>query len=137
MTRINMVPAEELTDQHLMREYQELPRVLALVRKTQEKGKLPKDLKIAEKYILGTDHVLFFYNKLTYLKKRQEQLVKELLKRGYKIKFTEGLDLSPFGSVWLEDYHPTIEDIELSRTRINEKIAMKPEWYRKTEIKSL
>lgn len=135
MTRINMVPPEELTDQHLMREYQELPRVLALVKKSQEKGKLPKDLKIAEKYVLGKGHVLFFYNKLTFLKKRQEQLVKELLKRGYNIKFTEGLDLSSFGPVWLEDYSPTIEDIELSRTRINEKIAMKPEWYRKTEKK--
>lgn len=135
MTRINMVPPEELTDQHLMREYQELPRVLALVKKTQEKGKLPKDLKIAEKYILGTGHILFFYNKLTFLKKRQEKLVKELLKRGYNIKFTEGLDLSSFETVWLDDYHPTIEDIELSRSRINEKIAMKPDWYRKTQTK--
>lgn len=135
MTRINMVPPEELTDQHLMREYQELPRVLALVKKTQEKGKLPKDLKISEKYILGTGHVLFFYNKLSYLKKRQEKLVKELLKRGYNIKFTEGLDLSSFENVWLNDYHPTIEDIELSRSRINEKIAMKPDWYKKTQTK--
>ena len=39
MTRINLVPPKELTDQHLMREYQELPRIVGLVRKAIHRGK--------------------------------------------------------------------------------------------------
>lgn len=46
MTRINIVPPEELTDQHLMREYQELPRILGLVRKALAKGKTPADFNL-------------------------------------------------------------------------------------------
>lgn len=45
MTRINLVPPKELTDQHLMREYQELPRIVGLVRKAIHKERKPLILK--------------------------------------------------------------------------------------------
>lgn len=32
MTRINLLPASELTDQHLIAEYRELPRIFTIVR---------------------------------------------------------------------------------------------------------
>lgn len=93
MTRINLVSPKELTDQHLMREYQELPRIVGLVRKAIHKGRKPSDFKIASDYILGSGHVTFFYNKLEFLRKRQLSLIAELLVREYKIVHQEGLDL--------------------------------------------
>lgn len=130
MTRINLVPVQDLTDQHLMREYQELPRILGNVRKGIAAGKTPKNYKIPKEYVLGTGHMTFFYDKLEFLRKRQNELIEELLNRSYNIQFTEGLDLSEFPDCWKGDYEPTIEAEELSRARIHEKIALKPDWYK-------
>jgi len=130
MTRINLVPPEELTDQHLMREYQELPRIVGLVRKAIHKGRKPSDFKIAPDYILGSGHVTFFYNKLEFLRKRQLSLIAELLKRQYKIVHQDGLVLSDISDEWKRDYAPTENGLMLSRNRIREKILMKPQWYK-------
>ena len=130
MTRINLVPPEELTDQHLMREYQELPRIVGLVRKAIHKGRKPSDFKIAHDYILGSGHVTFFYNKLEFLRKRQLSLIAELLVREYKIVHQEGLDLYNIPNEWKGDYIPTNNGLMLSRERIREKILMKPQWYK-------
>lgn len=130
MTRINLVSPEELTDQHLMREYQELPRIVGLVRKAIHKGRKPSDFKIASDYILGSGHVTFFYNKLEFLRKRQLSLIAELLVREYKIVHQEGLDLYDIPNEWKGDYIPTNNGLMLSRERIREKILMKPQWYK-------
>lgn len=130
MTRINLVPPEELTDQHLMREYQELPRIVGLVRKAIHKGRKPSDFKMAHDYILGSGHVTFFYNKLEFLRKRQLSLIAELLVREYKIVHQEGLDLYNIPNEWKGDYIPTNNGLMLSRERIREKILMKPQWYK-------
>lgn len=60
MTRINLVPVSELSDQHLIAEYRELPRIFNLVLNAQYKGKYPLDFKISDTYLLGTGHVTFF-----------------------------------------------------------------------------
>lgn len=130
MTRINLVPVQDLTDQHLMREYQELPRILGNVRKGIAAGKTPKNYKIPGEYVLGTGHMTFFYDKLEFLRKRQDELIKELLNRSYNIQFVDGLDLSEFPDYWCNDYEPTVKAIELSRSRIFEKIDLKPSWYK-------
>lgn len=130
MTRINLVPPKELTDQHLMREYQELPRIVGLVRKAIHKGRKPSDFKIAPDYILGSGHVTFFYNKLEFLRKRQLSLIAELLDRKYKIVHQDGLDLQDIPYEWKKDYIPTENGLMLSRNRIKEKILMKPQWYK-------
>lgn len=130
MTRINLIPPEELTDQHLMREYQELPRIIGLVIKAINKGKKPSDFKISHDYVLGPGHVTFFYNKLEFLRKRQLLLITELLKREYKIIHQDGLDLLDIPDEWKGDYIPTNNGLMLSRERIREKILMKPHWYK-------
>ena len=130
MTRINLIPPEELTDQHLIREYQELPRIVGLVRKAINKGRKPSDFKIASDYILGSGHVTFFYNKLEFLRKRQLLLIAELLRREYKIMHQDGLNLLDIPDEWKRDYIPTTNGLILSRERIREKILMKPQWYK-------
>lgn len=132
MTRINLIPVQELSDQHLMAEYRELPRVFSTVFKHINDNKSPKDFKINETYILGTGHVTFFYDKLAFLKRRHEDLVTECLRRGIKIVNTSIISTVPFPSVWCKEYTPTDSEIELSRERIVEKLMMKPSWYKYT-----
>lgn len=78
MTRINCVSPSELVDKHLLAEYRELPRVFALARAPRSGEAFPSE------YTLGRGHVTFFYDKLGYLANRHSQLVKEMLRRGFK-----------------------------------------------------
>jgi deoxyribonuclease (pyrimidine dimer) len=68
MTRINVVAPRDLTDQHLLAEYRELPRVFTLAQAWLDRG---KPGALPERYALGTGHVKFFYDKTDYLAKRQ------------------------------------------------------------------
>lgn len=121
MTRINLVPPKELTGKHLVAEYRELPRIFNLVRKKVSKKQSPKDCKIPELYKLGTGHVLFFYNKLSFLKDRQTQLIKEMQSRGYHTSFTTP-DVSDIPDEWLGYYEPTPEALAINRQRIQDRL---------------
>lgn len=130
MTRINLTLVSELADQHLMAEYRELPRVFGAVRKHVQNGKKVHDFKISEHFILGAGHVTFFYNKLDFLHKRQQQLIAECLKRGFKIKDTTVQDISDIPVEWRNDYIPNNRALSLSQERLDEKIAQRPTWYK-------
>lgn len=116
MTRINCIPVEELTGPHLVAEYRELPRVFNLARKAAEKGTIkPKDV-----YTLGTGHVTFFYTRLTYLAKRHQALVQEMVKRGYHPTFMEDLAQvhADIPAICWHDWTPTPEAQAINRARI-------------------
>ena len=132
MTRINLVPVQELADQHLMAEYRELPRIFGAVRKHVQAEKKVKDFKISPYYILGTGHVTFFYDKLKFLANRHYDLVLECLRRGINISNTGINDISDIPDEWCGEYLPSTTEIELSRSRIIEKIHAKPDFYRWT-----
>lgn len=132
MTRINLVPVQELADQHLMAEYRELPRIFGAVRKHVQVGKKVKDFKISPDYLLGTGHVTFFYDKLKYLANRHYDLVLECLRRGINISNTGINDISDIPTEWCGEYLPSTSEIELSQSRIIEKIQAKPDFYRWT-----
>lgn len=136
MTRINLVLVQELADQHLMAEYRELPRVFGAVRKHVQDGKRVKDFKISSTYILGTGHVTFFYNKLLFLQKRHVEIVNECLRRGMKIQNIESNDISDLPAEFCLDYSPMPQEIEISRSRLIEKLLLKPQWYKFTEVES-
>lgn len=132
MTRINLVHVRELADQHLMAEYRELPRIFGAVRKHVQAGKKVKDFKISSTYILGTGHVTFFYDKLKFLANRHHDLVLECLRRGINISNTGINDISDISAEWCGDYLPSTSEVDLSRSRIIEKIQAKPDFYRWT-----
>lgn len=132
MTRINLVPVQELADQHLMAEYRELPRIFGAVRKHVQGEKKVKDFNISNTYLLGTGHVTFFYDKLKFLANRHYDLVLECLRRGINISNTGINDISDIPDEWCCEYLPSTTEIELSRSRIIEKIQAKPEFYRWT-----
>lgn len=146
MTRINLVPPEELTDQHLFAEYREITRVpKCLMKSLLAKSKKRSGASLAElcemllrdipeEFCLGAGHVKFFYDKGLFIDNRYNALVREIKRRG--IKLNDGVVaerffvyLIPF-SMFHNDYSPTEEAIALSRARIAERIAMKRSWYR-------
>lgn len=134
MTRINLVHVQELADQHLMAEYRELPRVFGAVRKHVQDGKRVQDFKINSTYLLGTGHVTFFYDKLQYLQKRHIDIVNECLRRGMNIQNIETNDISDIPAAFCNDYNPNAHEIDISRSRLIEKLLMKPMWYKFTAV---
>lgn len=131
MTRINTIDVQDLTDQHLMAEYREMPMVHAALQrsKTSKKG-LSID-SIPPKYTLNTGHVKFFYNKGTFILKRYLALVDELRKRGYNINPGERkIDWKVFDHTLKSDWTPTSRDHSILIARLVERINAKPQWYK-------
>lgn len=109
MTRINTIPPEQLTDQHLMAEYREMPMVnAALARKRGLQFQ-----RIPSHYTLNSGHVMFHYNKGLYLFNRFHAIVRELNNRQYQIDpDSRSIDWDVFKQhpmVW-NDWHPSYND---------------------------
>ena len=120
MTRINVVPVWELSDQHLIAEYHELPRVLK------------QNINISDapdKYCLGKGHMKWAKLHARYCMGRFLDLIKEMKYRGFRVNYEpwKATNYSPL------EYYRTTEDIELNRERLREKYQMKPNWYRWTK----
>lgn len=129
-------------DQHLFAEFREIkmvPKSLARSIVAAE-SKRPNNAldyllsRIPKAYTLNTGHVSFFYDKGEYLRRRYAVLRAELERRG--INFNRDSPLDPDGVFnalerdFNHDYDPTPEALVIIRTRIAEKIALKPHWYR-------
>lgn len=126
MTRINVVPPSELTREHLIAEYRELPRVFGLIRDAVSRGEAPDDLRNPRLYTLGKGHVRFFYDKLAFLWHRHTNLVIEMGKRGYSpmYKFVPGFVWDIPEDRW-NNYEPTAEALAINRARIAERLSAK------------
>lgn len=121
MTRINVVPVEELTDKHLVAEYRELPRIYKAAVKffnRNDKSQIP------DKYKLGSGHVKFFYKKLTFINKRHNMLIDEMKRRGFKPTFDGVIPdiCKVLPQEFWEDYTPTEEALKINRERIERRI---------------
>lgn len=123
MTRINVVPVEELSDQWLIAEYRELPRCL--------KGKI--SIKDAPNhYVFGKGHMKWARKYALYTANRMKELVEEMKYRGFKPNFSS--DLSMYISKDMEnDYKPDLKDLAISKERLIEKYNKKPLFYRWTK----
>ena len=88
MTRINVVDPTLLTDQHLLAEYRELPRVFALARPLKPREVVPE-------YRLGAGHVRFFYSLTGWLAARQAAIIAECCDRQFQIQHTRPPDPVP------------------------------------------
>ena len=133
MTRINIVPVDELMDQHLIAEYREITMVPAALNRTlkSKKGLDPK--KISNTYTLNTGHVYFFYDKGLYLSKRYHALISEMKKRCFSPDIDRKFPVDIFKNNGLyNDWEPRPNEYLIIRKRIEEKIKMKPQWYRMT-----
>jgi deoxyribonuclease (pyrimidine dimer) len=122
MTRINVIPVDELTDNFLLAEHFELPRVFLLVHNHMMKGRHIEDLKIPPTYRLGSGHVTFFYDKLAWLAARHRALREEGLKRNLKLSVDPSAacikHISFRHTLYWGDYEPTQEAIQLNLDRL-------------------
>jgi deoxyribonuclease (pyrimidine dimer) len=131
MTRINVIPVEELSNQHLMAEWREIFHIPRSLNRTLNSKKGLEPERISSEYLLGTGHVYFFFDKMSYLLDRHKKIYRELLRRGYKIVYKEYL-VDPFRRIEyrLKEYTPSEKDLEVNRKRIREKLEIRPGWYR-------
>jgi deoxyribonuclease (pyrimidine dimer) len=120
MTRINVIPPEDLTDQHLIAEYRELPRVFALARHLAPREVVPT-------YRLGSGHVKFFYPLTGWLAARQAAIIAECFDRQFEIQHTSPPDPVP----GLDgDWTPTPEARAENIARLRAKLHARPGFYR-------
>jgi hypothetical protein len=120
MTRINVIDPTELTDQHLIAEYRELPRVFALARPLAPRERVPT-------YRLGAGHVKFFYPLTGWLAARQAALIAECQRREFNIQHTT----PPMSLPGLDgDWSPPPEALSVNRARLQEKLLDRPGFYR-------
>lgn len=122
MTRINVVPVEELSQKHLVSEYREMARLPGNLQASLNRKSKPFNFnEIPSSYTLGTGHVKFFYSKMAFLEKRFEALVNEMLRRGYNPTFRDSSIFKVDDTRFYNDYTPTQEALEINRQRIAER----------------
>lgn len=117
---MNLVPVTELSNQHLMREYRELPRIFSMVAKAIERGEEPGH-KSPPRYTIGTGQTRFFYDKLTFIRNRQVKIVEEMKNRGWNpVAFADPMSVDhgiDHPGYW-NDYQPSESEIQTSRWRL-------------------
>ena len=126
MTRINVVPVWELSDQHLLAEYRELPRVIKQKIDTSDAPRL---------YKLGAGHVKWARLHAWFCYCRYWQLYEELIYRGFNIKNNPHELYDAYEQVILNGlYYPVDDkDLAINRERLIEKYLMRPQWYKWTK----
>ncbi len=127
MVRVNLLDPRALADQHLVAEYDEILMLFGYVRRypvargTGARG-------IPPSYRLGKGHILFFKDKLSYLKRRHELLKKEMRRRGFVTRMT--IDLHEYPKQLRNDWKPSRDDCDIIKKRLYEKLRKKPDYYR-------
>ena len=130
MTRINLVPVEELSDQHLIAEYRELPRCI----------KQNIDISDApEKYCLGKGHMKWAKKHTGFILDRYYEICNEMKYRGFKVNYPWE-DLAYYAMQHCGDeiynmYTPDEKAIAISKERLITKIADNYMFYKWTRRK--
>lgn len=124
MTRVNVVPVEELCDQHCLAEHREITRIP----RTIINGKARLDGNYPSTYRLGTGHVKFMYPRLAWLHKRYNEVHKECIRRGFNVIYRWPPNVPKH---LYRDWTPDEESVKISRERIQLKMPKKARWSNK------
>ena len=136
MTRINIVPTEELSDQHLVAEYREIFMVGSSLQRSLKSPNWPKKkISLPETFTLNSGHVSFFYNKGLYLHNRYKQLVEEMKRRVMKPDPNRKFKREQWPDDLYNDWDPNDQELQIVRERIQQRLDEKPDWYRWTSYK--
>ena len=116
MTRINIgVKPAELSNKHLIAEHREIKRIPNCIKK----GRYSLEGQ-PDHFKLGSGHVKFFYDKLSFLQRRYKALYSECILRGFNVTdFSDAFDDLP--AELMGDYVPTAQDRALILQRIKER----------------
>jgi len=127
VVRVNLIKPFNLADQHLIAEYAEILMLMAYIRAHPGEDDVRED-DIPVRSTMGKGHMRFFKDKALYLKKRHEELKKEMRKRGFVPK--RSLSLAGMKKSLLNDWKPNPQDLQIIKKRLIQKLKMEPEWYR-------
>ena len=131
MTRINLVPPEELSDQHLVAEYREIFMVGSSLQRSLRSPNWGEAKKsIPKKFTLNKGHVKFFYDKGKYLSERYDELINEMKKRNMNPNPSRTFKEEQWPDELYKNWRPNDIDLQVVRKRIKRKINLKPNWYR-------
>jgi deoxyribonuclease (pyrimidine dimer) len=114
-----------LTDSWLIAEQVELLMIPGMLRRLNYEPKSP----IPNKFKMGTGHMLFWVNKIIYLKNRHAEVKKEVARRGFKVT-DKSINLSEFPDKYLQDWKPNQDDTNILRERLIWKLNRKPNIWR-------
>jgi len=114
-----------LFDQHLTAELVEIPMVIGSLKywNWEIKSHIP------EKFKLGEGHMNFLKIRLKYLKRRHEEVKKEIRRRRINNQ-KSNVDLTDIPEKFLGDWEPTLDSTNIIRSRIIERILAKPKYWR-------
>lgn len=126
MTRVNVIPVSELSDQWLIAEYRELPRCIKQDIDTSD---------APQRYKLGAGHMKWAKKHSRWLLNRAWDIFFEMIHRGFKTNYTpEGLfEKAMCGKT----YHVTNDDIAVNRARLIERFNNKHKWTNREKPKWL
>jgi len=128
--RINCIPPQLLTDQHLGAEYLEIQ---AMQLNYYRKSVLYKEhfdwSRQSKDYTLNSGHAIFFYDKMLAVQKRFRSVVEECKRRGRATNL-EDLNYSEVLPHHMNDWVPTKKDMLVNLERILQRISQKPDWYK-------
>ena len=131
MTRINLVPPEELSDQHLVAEYREIFMVGSSLQRSLRSPNWEKTKKsIPKQFTLNKGHVKFFYDKGKYLSERYDELIKEMKRRQMSPDPLRIFKKEQWPDELFNSWKPSDYDLKVIRKRITTKINLKPDWYK-------
>ena len=127
MTRINLIPVEELKVQHLVAEYRELPQIYGKTLRAQERGETRASIlaRAPKEFMFGPGSIVFFYDKIIWLNCRYNELVVEMYARNYKVSFptVPWHIIDQLRDEWKNDWVPSEAEIARSRERIDDRLA--------------
>ena len=130
MTRINTIDPALLTNEWLIAEWRELPRISNELEKHPLRFK-PEAIPLT--YRLGSGHVTFFRDKLLYLAKRHREIKRELRKR--KIRHNRRINVQLWRlteevrSLACNDWQPCQDDHLLNIMRLCDRFDARKKAY--------
>jgi deoxyribonuclease (pyrimidine dimer) len=123
MTRINVIPPQELVDKHLVAEYREIMRLPGNLEKSLNKKSGFSFDEIPSEYVLGPGHVKFFFDKMQFLDFRFKCLCDEMENRGFKPNFKDFDGFRKCDPMFYNDWSPDENAIKLNKQRIKERLT--------------
>lgn len=126
MTRVNVVPLEKLTKQHIVTEHKEIHRAIRQAVNAVQAG---RELQAPAEYVLGAGHQTFFAMRSAWVWERF-LLVRDYMQRYYNTEFDQTFYLIVrCRARWLrrhapkywKQYQPTLEAKALNWSRLAER----------------
>lgn len=134
MTRVTILDPSDLTNEWLLANHREIPRIVNELIEHPERLVL-KD--IPKQFTLGNGHIKYFRNKLLYIAKLHQATIEECKKRGinYDKSITVELNKLPehIKMFCLNDWTPTTSDYRIIIERLRERFALRGKAYHMTK----